>query len=76
MEPKKELKYFYIHLNKKNQLLIKQEGILFNIRAKTYITKLINDFNTSIYILVFLLLINIVNKKATPFSFSKRKENI
>jgi len=45
---------------------------LFNIKAKTHIAKSINDFNTGIYILLSLLLINIVSKKVTPLSFSKR----
>jgi len=45
---------------------------LFNTRAKTYIVKLIDDFNTSIYILVSLLLINIISKKAMLFGFGKR----
>ena len=52
-------------------ITIKQKGILFNTGAETYITKLINNFNTDIYLLVSLLLIDTVNKKATPFSFSK-----
>ena len=46
--------------------------MLFNIKAETYIAKLINDFNTSIYIPVSLPLINIVSREATPLSFSKR----
>ena len=46
--------------------------MLFNIKAKTYITKLINDFNTSIYILVSLLLIDIVSGEAMPLKFGKR----
>jgi len=45
---------------------------LFNTKAETYIAKLINDFNTGIYILAFLLLINTANKKATPLGFSKK----
>jgi len=45
---------------------------LFNIKAKTHIIKLINNFNTSIYVLVSLLLINIISKEITPLSFSKR----
>jgi len=69
---KKKLKYLYVHLNRKNQLLIKQRGTLFNTGAKTYITKSINDFNTSIYVPISLLLINTVNKEITPLSFSKR----
>ena len=46
--------------------------MLFNTKAKTYITKLINDFNTSIYIPASLLLINIVSRKAILLSFSKK----
>jgi hypothetical protein len=53
-------------------LLIKQDRTLFNISTKTYITKLINDFNASIYTLVFLPAINIVNKKARLLGFGKR----
>jgi hypothetical protein len=53
-------------------LLIKQDKTLFNIKAKTYIAKLINDFNASTYISVFLLVINTANKKAKLLDFSKR----
>ena len=49
-----------------------QEGILFNTRVKTHIAKLINDFNTSIYIPASLPLINIVSGEAIPLNFSKR----
>ena len=45
---------------------------MFNIKAKTYITKLINNFNTSIYILASLPLINIVSKEAILLKFGKR----
>ena len=45
---------------------------MFNTRAETYIAKSINDFNTSIYILISLLLINTVSREATPLGFSKR----
>ena len=69
---KKELKYLYIYLNKKNRLQIKQKGTLFNTKAKTYIAKLINDFNTSIYIPASLPLINTVSEEVTPLNFSKR----
>ena len=69
---RKKLSYLYIYLNRKNRLLIKQEGILFNTRAETYIAKLINGFNTGIYIPASLLLINTVSRKATPLGFSKR----
>ena len=69
---KKKLGHLYIYLNKKNQSPIKQEEILFNTGAETYITKSINNFNISIYILVTLLLINIVNRQAKPLSFNKR----
>ena len=69
---KKELRYFCIYLNRKNQLLIKQEGILFNIRAKAYIIKLIDNFNTNIYILTSLPLINTVSGEAIPLNFGKR----
>ena len=34
--------------------------------------KLINNFNTNIYIPAFLPLINIISKEGTPLSFSKR----
>ena len=57
---KKESGYLYIYLNRKNQSPIKQEGILFNIKAKTHITKSIDDFNTGIYIPASLPLLNIV----------------
>jgi len=69
---KKELGYLYIHLNRKNQSLIKQEGILFNTRAETYIIKLINDFNIGIYVPASLPLINTVSGEATPLGFGKR----
>ena len=49
-----------------------QEGILFNTRVKTHIAKLINDFNTSIYIPASLPLINIVSGEAIPLNFNKR----
>jgi len=52
--------------------LIKHKGILFNIKAETHIAKLIDDFNTGIYVLVSLLLINTVNKKIILLSFNKR----
>ena len=39
---------------------------------ETYIAKSINNFNTGIYVLVSLLLINIVSGEATPLSFSKK----
>jgi hypothetical protein len=45
---------------------------LFNIEAKTYITKSIDDFNTSIYTLASLSAINIVNKEARPLGFGKK----
>jgi len=45
---------------------------LFNTRAKTYIVKLINNFNTSIYILVFLLLIDTVSREIILLSVGKR----
>ena len=69
---KKELGYLCVHLNRKNRSLIKQEGILFNTKAETHITKSIDDFNTNIYIPASLPLINIVSGEATPLSFSKR----
>ena len=69
---KKELGYLYIHLNKKNQSQIKQEGILFNTKAKTHIAKSINDFNTGIYIPASLPLIDIASKEATLLGFGKR----
>ena len=67
---KKDLSYYYVYLNK-NRLLIKY-SILFNIGAKTYIMQLIEEFNTSIYILVSLLLINIASREAKLLRFSKR----
>ena len=42
------------------------------MKAETYIAKLINDFNTDIYILAFLLLINTVSGEAMPLNFNKR----
>jgi hypothetical protein len=66
------LNYFCAYLNKKNQLLIKQDGTLFNIGAKTYITKSIDDFNAGIYTSASLPAINIVNKEARPLGFGKR----
>jgi len=45
---------------------------LFNTRAKTHITKLINDFNTSIYILATLPLINTVSGEVILLGFGKR----
>jgi hypothetical protein len=50
----------------------KEERILFNTRAKIYITKLINNFNFSIYLPVSLLLVNIISRETISFSFSKR----
>ena len=69
---KKELGYLYIYLNKKNRLLIKQEEILFNTKAETYIAKLINNFNINIYIPATLPIINTVNKKTKLLNFSKK----
>ena len=69
---KKELEYLCVYLNRKNRLWIKQEGILFNIRAETHIAKLIDDFNTGIYVLASLPLIDIVSGEAMPLGFSKR----
>ena len=65
---KKDLSYYYIHLNK-NRLLIKY-STLFNIGAKIHITWLIKEFNTSIYILVSLLLINIASREAKLLGYS------
>ena len=45
---------------------------MFNTKAKTYITKLINNFNTNIYILTTLPIINRASKKAKLLGFSKR----
>jgi hypothetical protein len=45
---------------------------LFNIKAKTYIAKSINDFNISIYILASLSVINTASKEARPLGFGKR----
>ncbi len=45
---------------------------MFNIRAETYIAKLINNFNTGIYILASLPLINIVSGEAILPGFGKR----
>ena len=39
---------------------------------EAYITKLINNFNTGIYILASLLLINIVSREAILLGFGKR----
>jgi hypothetical protein len=69
---KKELGYFCAYLNRKNQSLIKQGGTLFDTRAKTYIAKSINDFNTGIYTPATLLLINTVGGQAKPLGFGKR----
>ena len=55
----------------KNRLLIKY-STLFNIGAKTYIIRLIKEFNIRIYILVPLLLINIASREAKLLGFSKR----
>ena len=46
--------------------------MLFNTKTKTYIAKLINDFNTSIYVLASLLLLNIAGRQARLFNFNKR----
>ena len=69
---KKKLSYLYIYLKRKNRSPIKQRGTLFNTKAETYITKSINNFNTSIYIPVSLPSLNIVGRQAKPFSFSKK----
>jgi len=45
---------------------------LFNTRAETHITKSIDNFNTGIYTLVTLPLINTASKQAKPPSFDKR----
>ena len=45
---------------------------MFNTKAKTYITKSINDFNISIYIPASLPLLDTVGGQAKPLSFSKR----
>ena len=52
--------------------LVIEYNILFNIGAKTYIIRLIKEFNTRIYILVPLLLINIASREAKLLGFSKR----
>jgi hypothetical protein len=53
-------------------LLIKQDRTLFNTEAKTYITKLINNFNAGTYILASLLAIDIVSEEARLLGFDKR----
>ena len=45
---------------------------MFNTGAETYITKSINDFNTGIYALVSLPLINIASGEAMPLGFGKK----
>ena len=55
----------------KNRLLIKY-NILFNTGAKIYIIQSIKEFNTSIYILVSLLSIDIASREAKLLGFSKR----
>ena len=67
---KKDLSYYYVHLNKNRSLI--EYSTLFDTGAEIYITWLIKEFNTSIYILVSLLLINIVSREVTSLSFSKR----
>ena len=69
---KKSLSYTYIYLNRKNQSLIEQEGILFNIGAKTYITKLINNFNSRTYTPAILLSIDIVSREVKLLGFGRR----
>jgi len=68
---KKSLSYTYIYLNRKNQSLIEQEGILFNIGAKTYITKLINNFNSRTYTPAILPLIIIVSREVKLLGFRR-----
>ena len=53
-------------------MLIKQDRTLFNTDAETYIIKLINDFNASIYIPASLPAINITSEKARLLGFGKR----
>jgi hypothetical protein len=53
-------------------LTLQSLQILFNTKAKTHITKSINNFNTSIYILTILLSLNTVSGEVTPLSFNKR----
>ena len=55
----------------KNRLLI-EYSILFDTEAKTYIIWSIKEFNTSIYILVSLLLIDIASREAKLLGFGKR----
>jgi hypothetical protein len=69
---KKDSNYFCAHLNKKNRLLIKQDGTLFNIEAETHIAKSIDDFNAGIYTPASLLAIDIVSEEARPLGFGKR----
>ena len=45
---------------------------MFNTKAKTYIAKSIDDFNTGIYILASLPSLDTVGGQAKPLSFSKR----
>ena len=55
----------------KNRLLIKY-SILFDTGAKIHIAQSIKELNTSIYILVSLLSINIASREAKLLGFSKR----
>ena len=55
----------------KNRSLI-EYSTLFDIGAKIHIIRLIKEFNTSIYILVSLLLINTASREAKSLGFSKR----
>ena len=68
---KKSSSYTCVHLNRKNQSLIEQKRILFNIGAKTYITKLINNFNSRIYTPATLLLIITASREVKLLGFRR-----
>ena len=67
---KKDLSYYYIHLNKNRSLI--EYSTLFNTGAKIHIARSIEEFNTSIYILVSLLSIDTASREAKLLGFSKR----
>jgi hypothetical protein len=69
---KKDSNYLCAHLNKKNRLSIEQDKTLFNIGAKTYIAKSIDDFTAGIYTPASLPAINTASKEAKLLGFGKR----
>jgi hypothetical protein len=69
---KKDSNYFCAHLNRKNRLLIKQDGTLFNTEAETHIAKSIDDFNAGIYTPASLPAIDTASEEARPLGFGKR----